>query len=125
MQTRVQSENSAYGTWLEWRKKNQNMETPVRSEAQRVRGDHAPLLHHGCRDGPQVLEELSGLTGVQSLDVSHDPVVGLRSEGSIRSEFNVDNTCSNTSNSLMKTKRSKLRFFEHKRPAVKSSKTCS
>lgn len=110
MQTRVQSENSAYGTWLEW-KKNQNMETPVRSEAQRVRGDHAPLLHHGCRDGPQVLEELSGLTGVQSLDVSHDPVVGLRSEESIRSEFNVDNTCSN---SLMKTKGANCAFSNTK-----------
>ena len=32
-------------------------------EAQRVRGDHAPVLHHGGGDGTQVLEELLGLAG--------------------------------------------------------------
>ena len=56
----------------------------VRLETQRVRGDHPPRLHHGCRDGFHVLEELSGLTGAQGLDVSHDPIVGLRDGRSIK-----------------------------------------
>lgn len=77
----IKSENLAYRTWLEiYRENGQKQGTPARLEAQRVGGDHASLLHHGCGDGPQVLEELPGLTGAQSLDVSHDPVVGLRSE---------------------------------------------
>ncbi len=61
----------------------------VRLETQRVRGHRAAVLHHRCRDGPHVLEELSGLAGAQRLDVSHDPVVGLRSQGRIKSSLNV------------------------------------
>lgn len=61
----------------------------VRLETQRVRGHHAAVLHHGCRDGPHVLEELPGLAGAQRLDVSHDPVIGLRSEEKIKLSSNV------------------------------------
>ena len=49
-------------------------------EAQRVRSHHSSVLHHGGRDGAQVLEDLSGLTGAQGADVSHDSVVGLGRE---------------------------------------------
>lgn len=57
----------------------------VRSETQWVRRHHPAILHHGCRDGPHVLEELPGVAGAQSCDVSHDPVMGLGSEGNIES----------------------------------------
>lgn len=53
-------------------------EVEVRSEAQRVRGHHAAVLHHGGADGSQVLEELLGIPGAQSLDVSQDPLVRLQ-----------------------------------------------
>lgn len=50
-------------------------------EAQWVRGDHSSVLHHGCGDGPQILEDLPGLTGAQGLDLPHDPVMGLHAPG--------------------------------------------
>lgn len=56
-------------------------------ETQRVRSHHSSVLHHGCRDSPHVLEELSGLAGAQSLDVTHDPLVGLGSEESVNSRL--------------------------------------
>lgn len=52
----------------------------VRLEAQRVRRHHPSILHHGSTDGPQVLEELSGLAGAQSLDVEHDPLMPLKGQ---------------------------------------------
>lgn len=60
----------------------------VRSEAQRVRGHHAAVLHHGGADGPQVLEELLGFPGAQSLDVSQDPLVRLQEWQSDRDSQN-------------------------------------
>lgn len=57
----------------------------LRLETQWVSRHHASILHHGCRDGPQVLEDLPGLAGAQSLDVTHDPVVGLKIKGGIKS----------------------------------------
>lgn len=50
----------------------------VRLEAQRVRRHHPSILHHSSTDGPQVLEELSGLAGAQSLDVDHDSLMSLK-----------------------------------------------
>ena len=60
--------------------KNRNRSV-VCLEAQRVRSHHPPVLHHGGRDGLQVLEELSGLTGSQGLGATHDPLIGLRDKG--------------------------------------------
>lgn len=55
----------------------------VRSEAQRVRRHHPSILHHGSTDGPQVLEELSGLAGAQSPDVDHDPLMALKGQSQV------------------------------------------
>lgn len=52
-------------------------------EAQRVRRHYASILHHGSTDGPQVLEELSGLAGAQSLDVDHDPLMRLKGQSRV------------------------------------------
>lgn len=50
-----------------------------------MRRDHAPVLHHGGRDGPHVVEGLLGLTGAQELDVVQDSVVSLKEEEKIKS----------------------------------------
>lgn len=49
----------------------------MRLETQRVAGHHASVFHQRRRDGPQVLEDLPGFAGAQTLHVSHDPLVGL------------------------------------------------
>lgn len=54
------------------------------SEAQRVGGHHAAVLHHGGADGSQVVEELLGLARAQSLDVGQDPLVRLEEESGQR-----------------------------------------
>lgn len=46
---------------------------------------HPSILNHRRRDGLQVLEVLLGLAGVQLLDVSRDPPVRLKKDGSIES----------------------------------------
>jgi len=70
------------------KRKTGNRKTDVRIrevwvclETQRVRRDHSSVLHHRRRDGPQVLEELSGLAGAQSLNVLNDSLMGLHTPG--------------------------------------------
>lgn len=48
-----------------------------RLETQGVSSNHSSVLHDCCRDGPHVAEELSGLAGVERLDLVRDPVVSL------------------------------------------------
>lgn len=74
--TRTQSEIQTSGN-------EGKTDVEVRSEAQRVRRHHPSILHHGSTDGPQVLEELSGLTGAQSLDVDHDPLMRLKGQSQL------------------------------------------
>lgn len=52
-----------------------------------MRSHHCSVLHHGCRDGSQVLEQPSGLTGAQRLDVMHYPLMRLRDEGLIKLDY--------------------------------------
>lgn len=50
----------------------------LRLEAQRMRSHHSSVLHRGCRDGPQIFKEFSGIAGAQSLDVAHYSLISLR-----------------------------------------------
>lgn len=68
--------------------RHEDMGSVLRLETQRVRSHHSSVLHHARRDGPHVLEEMSGLARAQILDVSHDPLVGLRDDGSVKSSLN-------------------------------------
>lgn len=54
-------------------------------EAEGMSWHYPPVLNHRCRDGLQVLEVLLGLTGAQLLDVSRDPPVRLKEDGSTES----------------------------------------
>lgn len=59
-------------------RQEEGREGAERSEAQRVHGHHAAVLHHGAADGPQILEELLGVWRAQGLDVCQDPLVRLQ-----------------------------------------------
>lgn len=67
-------------TWHTWRDVEKTEETQKergRLETQWVSSNHSSVLHDRCRDGPHVAEELSGLAGVERLDLVRDPVVSL------------------------------------------------
>lgn len=79
------SQRVATRTWSEIQARGNEGKTDVEVclEAQRVRRHHPSILHHGSTDGPQVLEELSRLAGVQSLDVDHDPLMPLKGQSQV------------------------------------------